>query len=543
MYRDFEKAGGDQQRLEKELSVLESAAGEVLARVKKAFDAGKQEVQLIRKDKDILRRFLFIMMYRNSSFARRFETSREDYDADDREHMLAYMDEKGFQTPKDVWFANIRAFLEAKLDEDWPNAMAELEQRAYPMDARWFFTQIQVFFIAFCIPKSTDDEFLLTQNVYGVYEGPTSAGPWTDYHRFAPVSPKIMIVSRSVLLPGADAEGEKEDREMLLAWNKSMHIDPQNAGSWLEDMPVSKPRNNYSKVVNGRSELLPTRISRDKHVFYFPFFPIDHEHVQKINMICLENAYDTKAMVYKSPESLRTALEFYLADKSPGFKVICPTRSDDGDILRRVLQEVPLAHVRREDKLLPYLRLLLKFARQLGSTVELEYNSIGGLGTILDNLKTIREPAMDPGVKVRYEKLGQSSHVKHPFKIRVLNVEGGTPASVIRDLDQTMRIVQFIIKVDTSMKKESLEVKQSVRKNREDWIATLPPRRVWLSVKHFRYLERGRTNDKTMGLESNKHKEDSIIDGKPSIHQYRCGLIEMYSEPHLQTRLPSPDHL
>lgn len=36
LYRDFERASGDQQKLEKELSVLERTTGEILARVKKS---------------------------------------------------------------------------------------------------------------------------------------------------------------------------------------------------------------------------------------------------------------------------------------------------------------------------------------------------------------------------------------------------------------------------------------------------------------------------------------------------------------------------
>ncbi|CAF9938921.1 hypothetical protein IMSHALPRED_001139 [Imshaugia aleurites] len=382
MYRDFEEVDRDQQKLERELSVLENAAADILARVKRIHDAGKNQVQLSRKEKDTLRRFLFIMMYRNSSFAKRFQTSRKDYDADDRVEMLAYMDERGFQSPRDVWFANIRAFLKVELDEDWPNALENLSRRAYPSDARWFFTHIQAFFIAFCTPKKTEEEFLLTQNAYGVYEGPTSAGPWTDYHRFAPVSPKIMIVLRSLLLPFAGVEQDAGIRQMLES-TKSMHPDPDKAGSFLEDMPVSRAGNNYSRVINGRVELLSTKMSRDKHIFYFPFFALDHDHVQKINMICLENAHDTSTIVYKSPESLRTALEFYLTDKTPGFKVICGSRPNDSDYLHRMVREMGLlSHVRREDEMRPYLQLLHKFARQLGSTVDLEYNVLNGLGSI-----------------------------------------------------------------------------------------------------------------------------------------------------------------
>ena len=409
MYRDFEKAGPEQQKLEKELSVLESAAGEVVARVLKTYEAGKKEAQLIRKDKDILRRFLFIMMYRNTTFAQRFEKSKEDYDADDREHMLVYMDERGFKTPRDVWFANIRAFLEVKLDEDWANAMEELSKRAYPMDARWFFMHIQAYYIAFCTPQRTDDEFILTQNVYGVYEGPTEAGAWTDYHRFAPVSSKIMIVCRSTFLPCAGVKDEDDERQMLLDSIKSMHFNPDEAVSWLEDLPVSRARNNYSQVVDGRVKPLPTKMSRDKHIFYFPFIPLDHEYVQRINMICLENACDTAAMVYKSQESLRTALEFYLTYKTPGFKVTWRPPPVQPEYLRFMLQGGgQLPHAQR---LLPYLELLHKFATQLGSTVELHHNSIDRLGTALNPAMNATAPnlAMIAGQGARYEKLGESS--------------------------------------------------------------------------------------------------------------------------------------
>ena len=417
LYRDFkESAGRDQQKLERELSVLESAAGEIVARVKRVYEAGKEEVQLVRKDKDVLRRFLFIMMYRNSSFAKRFETSREEYDCDDRELMLAYMDEKGFQTPRDVWFANIRAFLEVDLDGDGPKSLAGLTQRAYPMDARWFIAHMEAFFIAFCTPGENEDEFLLTQNVYGVYEGPTSAGPWTDYHRFAPVSPKIMIVMRSLLLPIAGIVEEDDTRKWLLELNTSQHPDPDKAGSWLQDIPITRARNNYSQVVNGKVEPLPTKMSRDKNVFYFRFFPLDHEYVQRINMICLENAYDTLAIVYKSPESLRAALEFYLTDKTPGFKVICGTLPDNMHLLDDFLRETGLlSHVRRDDKLLPYLKLLHKFAKQLGSTIEMEYNMLPRAGSTLElkhntvnGLGNSHKSAIDPVLKARAAKLGES---------------------------------------------------------------------------------------------------------------------------------------
>lgn len=68
------------------------------------YDAGKDEVHIARGEKDLLRRFLFLMLYRNRFFANRYDKSAADYDGDDRDDMLAYMEEKGFKRPRDVSF-------------------------------------------------------------------------------------------------------------------------------------------------------------------------------------------------------------------------------------------------------------------------------------------------------------------------------------------------------------------------------------------------------------------------------------------------------
>lgn len=75
------------------------------------------------------------MMYRNRTFANRYEKSTEDYNSNDRDSMLAYMKEKGFDKPRDVWFHNIHAFLDVSLSREWGK---EIIDRAYPADAQWF---------------------------------------------------------------------------------------------------------------------------------------------------------------------------------------------------------------------------------------------------------------------------------------------------------------------------------------------------------------------------------------------------------------------
>ena len=71
MYRDFAHAT-NQHYLEQQLSKLESRAGQIISKIKKAFEANENEVWITRPERDDLRKFLFIMKYRGSMAHKRF---------------------------------------------------------------------------------------------------------------------------------------------------------------------------------------------------------------------------------------------------------------------------------------------------------------------------------------------------------------------------------------------------------------------------------------------------------------------------------------
>ena len=374
LYRDLDASEPEQHDLEKRLSRLEGDASEIFRKATRMQEGGKLEFQLTRGEKDLLRRFIFIMLYRNRTMVGRYEKSAADYDCNDRDEMITYMKAKGFAQPRNVYFSNIRAFMDVDLSTEWQAWYEEISRRAYPSDAMWFFKNMQMSYIAFCTPQIEMDEFLMTQNAYSIFEGPNNGGVWTDYHIFAPVSPRLMIITRNFLLQSGVDEDEPS-RQKMLEWNKTMHISPDSAGSCLEDLPIAKARNNYSKVLNGRTELLPTKLARDKHIFYFRFFPLETRHVQKINAILLEEAPGTIALVYKSPESLRRALEFYLADESKGFKQVYRLAPADLEDPHKALDTLGMLPAKwLEDKGLPYLQLLERIAHTLGSRVTAKYN-------------------------------------------------------------------------------------------------------------------------------------------------------------------------
>lgn len=172
MYRDFAHAT-NQHYFEEQLSRLESRASTVITTIRKAFEAGQRDVWITRPDRDVLRKFLFILKYRGSGAHQRFYHQNADgYSENDREKLLHYMREKGFERPVDVWFDNIKAILELQTDPnlEW---MEKLVNRIYPDDAMWYIAHTQMMYLVLCTP-SGQEEFLLTENAYSIHEGPVS---------------------------------------------------------------------------------------------------------------------------------------------------------------------------------------------------------------------------------------------------------------------------------------------------------------------------------------------------------------------------------
>lgn len=373
MYRDFAKAE-KQQALEGQLAdLLESPAGRVIATIRKRFEAGDKEVWITRPERDTLRKFLFIMKYRSSNMHKRFyHESSEDYADDDRERLLEYMREKGFEKPIDVWFDNIKAILELEMDPsgEW---MEEIRKRVYPDDAEWFIHHTQSMYMALCTPSEGDDEFLLTENGYGIHEGPVSgridpssggftATSYTEYHVFAAISPRLMIVLRSFLLPNPTEDhiqDVREFRQTMYRLTTNTHNDPNKANSILADLPILKARNSYTEFIDGKLVLRNGEdgTHRANHRFCFRFFPIAKDHVDKINGIMLEESYAISTIVFGSRAGARKIIESYLS---------APARGESG---------FKIVSSRPDDRRLIFLRKLEHAVHQMGSNVVAVYHT------------------------------------------------------------------------------------------------------------------------------------------------------------------------
>lgn len=341
MYRDTSKSFSEQQEIERMFSGMECQASAVFRKITKAFEEKEQGLWLTRQERDLIRKFLFLLKYRGSTFHQRFyHDVTEGYDADDRELLWEYMKEKGFKRPMDVWFNNLKTIMEVHMDSEkaW---IKELPKHMYADDAMWFILHAQSMYMAICTPSDPSDEFILTDNSYNIFEGPFAfvtdktssnleAASYTPLHEFAPISPKLMIVLRSFLLPVPEEDADPTIKAERDIWH-SITVGDVYKGevkSLLSDLPITKAQNNYSEIVDGRVLLNPSENgnSRKNHSFCFKYFPIHTQQVHTINAIFLQNAYICSRVVFGTKDSFSRTLEAHLT--SPWNVII----GDDTDL-------------------------------------------------------------------------------------------------------------------------------------------------------------------------------------------------------------------
>jgi hypothetical protein len=165
--------------------------------------------------------------------------------------------------------------------------MTRLRDLMFPADTALFIFHAQHSYMAFCIPAEKDDEFILTDQAYNLFEGPThnmlsvETGDYVRdtylcFHEFGPISPRLIIVLRSGTLPEAleDKNSKvKKARQKMLYRSSTQFLEPENIRSILKDLPVTKATNSYLRVVNSRLELAlgesGTPQFRDRFTFRF----------------------------------------------------------------------------------------------------------------------------------------------------------------------------------------------------------------------------------------------------------------------------------
>ncbi|KAH6659071.1 hypothetical protein BKA67DRAFT_543484 [Truncatella angustata] len=483
MYSDIFSTIKSKKDVEQGLSRLECQTATILQKVKKAHENGDQGIRLTRIERNHLRKFLFIMKYRGPGYFEKYlSQDPQSYNSEDKHLVRDYMVEKGFATPRDVWLHNIRTILNLDMDAEgrW---RTKLQDTMFPADAAMFVFHIEHSYIALCTPEENGDEFILTDQAYNLFEGPTHntfCGETHEYmgetymcfHEFAPVSPRLMIVLRSNVLPEAleDKDSRKQKiRQRMQNMAAALFPEPENVTSILEDLPVAKAMNSYSRVINGKLELAPGQSGscQSRDTFTFRFWPIPTRHMNIINAIFLDNLLICNSIVLSSIVAFRQTLVAYMTTQACGFKSI-----GVGEYRAKATRFARLEK----------LALVLKTLGAENVPIFYDHTGIGKSFTCsLDDqwLEVVKrmfdgaENPFDEGADIFWQTY------------RLL---GGTNQTFLKDLEQSWRLYQLQSQVSLWTVGLESRVQNNAFAYVLDLILRHHPKRVWLYVKHRRWM-------------------------------------------------------
>ncbi|KAK2592798.1 hypothetical protein QQS21_009502 [Conoideocrella luteorostrata] len=474
MYRNTALSQKEQDKIEEKLSRLESHASKIFRRILTDFDKAHRGLWLTRKEKNLIRQFLFVMKYRGPTFYERYNHETiATYSADDKEDLTAYMKEKGFSRPVEVWLDNLDQFIELQMDNElkW---VSELQNRTYGPDGLWAVMHCQMMHMSICTPSNSHEQFLISDNCYHVAEGPhqiemdlvsgqPQRGAWLNLHEFAPISPRLLIVLRSFLFSSPEEDKGNHNGKIFREKCRSM-VEPIFGSldkTLLADLPVSKPRNNYSQLVEGRFRMLPDEDGslKDEHTFFFKFHPISTTHVNRINGVFLENLNLGNSLIFYSAQAFRRSLEWYMTDRDTFPKRVIKNAAD-GKLAR--------------------LTKLAALLNQLGSAEQPFWEEIPSPD--LTDKQWHRLWLME--LRRAFPSLLEQMPKENPTEsMQIHRILGGSNSTLPKDMKQAQLMLNLRIKIDA---KE--QVRETNRMFLDNEYLQFPRRRLWLYLKHWRCM-------------------------------------------------------
>ncbi|KAL6794460.1 hypothetical protein J3E68DRAFT_406842 [Trichoderma sp. SZMC 28012] len=274
-----------------------------------------------------------------------------------------------------------------------------------------------------------------------------------------------MIVLRSFLLPSSEEDSlprVKAEKEML--WSLAVErFHGSDVNSTLADLPIVKPDNNYSHKTNGVLQFQDENFSLQRHhKFFFSFFPIETHHVNKIHCVFLDNASSCTSVIFRSKESFRQTLEWYLTEPGWVGKRVTSLPGDG----RRL-----------------YLQKLAAVLKQLGSDKEPTWEEID----VVKMRNDIKHQLLQKGLFELFAEVLDCIPDDNPTEfMQIYNSLGGSKQMIIKDMRQVYLMMRLRIKIDVWSKGLDETLRERNRNLLMDAYTRLPPHRFWLYTKHWR---------------------------------------------------------
>lgn len=208
-------------RIETELGRLENDVTPIFEKLLQAQSGSESTdvdgyTKLLPSEMFLLKKFIFIMRYRQAFFKKYNYENEAAYQHKDKTTLLQYMRSKKLLRPIDVWFDNIWHMLTLKVEGErkWYTA---IEKLIYLEDALWLRNMIMMYPVT-CTSRKRDEEFVVTGDAFCLHEGQNDDLYTTKLHIICVVSPRLAVLMRHGILSAlVHKKTGRRDHEYLSA--------------------------------------------------------------------------------------------------------------------------------------------------------------------------------------------------------------------------------------------------------------------------------------------------------------------------------------
>ncbi|KAJ8596828.1 hypothetical protein M405DRAFT_781125, partial [Rhizopogon salebrosus TDB-379] len=300
--------------IEEKLADLEREAASIITDMHKALPQGT--LTLKRNTLNLLRKFLFIMHYRNVACSSKYFQADHPDNARARQWIESFMRAKGIHSAVETWLYVLRYYLDTSHSDIIRDA-AELIEKYGEEGLSKMMTESHIppdiehypavtyqghadgYFLSIW-EAAEGEEFILTHNAFGLWEG--AANDFHGLHRIFVVSPRIAIVLRITLL----RPESKDHINMGLLQSSLLDVNPIPATYASGEDSLCLP--NLS-ATSFRRYRISQEASNDS--FVFKITKLSRLQTLKLNSVALVNVEKTGSLTFLSGENmLRTACVF-----------------------------------------------------------------------------------------------------------------------------------------------------------------------------------------------------------------------------------------
>jgi hypothetical protein len=286
---------------------------------------------LKRNTLNLLRKFLFIMHYRNVACSSKYFQADHPDNARARQWIESFMRAKGIHSAVETWLYVLRYYLDTSHSDIIRDA-AELIEKYGEEGLSKMMTESHIppdiehypavtyqghadgYFLSIW-EAAEGEEFILTHNAFGLWEG--AANGFHGLHRIFVVSPRIAIVLRITLL----RPESKDHINMGLLQSSLLDVNPIPATYASGEDSLCLP--NLS-ATSFRRYRISQEASNDS--FVFKITKLSRLQTLKLNSVALVNVEKTGSLTFLSGENmLRTACVFlHFQSNLPGSILLVP---------------------------------------------------------------------------------------------------------------------------------------------------------------------------------------------------------------------------